>query len=83
MIQLAKAIAFKLGRDVEFDNTLNPSSVAYCSVPLGRFPDAAYEMKKANALLAGEWASDETPFGRGFGVYACFRWGGEYLIVRC
>ncbi len=39
-------------------------------------------MKMAYALLAAEWATDETPFGRGFGIYACYRWGSEYLIVK-
>lgn len=82
MIHLTKALTFKLGNALTFDNSLNPSQITYCSVPLGLFSDAAREMQNANAMLAAEWATDETLFGRGYSVYACYRWGGEYLIVR-
>ena len=39
-------------------------------------------LKKAYALLAAEWATDETPYVRGYGIYACYRYGSEYLIVK-
>lgn len=55
---------------------------ATCVVPSGRFAEAAKVMKKEYALLAAEWAVDETLFGKGFAVYACYRWGVEYLIVK-
>jgi Ni,Fe-hydrogenase III large subunit/Ni,Fe-hydrogenase III component G len=60
----------------------HPSSVAFCIVPREKFVDAARAMKKNYALLAAEWATDETPFGRGYGIFACYRWGAEYLIVK-
>jgi Ni,Fe-hydrogenase III component G len=40
-------------------------------------------MKYAEARLVAEWASDETCFGRGFGIYACYNNGTEYLVVTC
>jgi Ni,Fe-hydrogenase III large subunit len=39
-------------------------------------------LKKEDALLAAEWATDETLFSRGFGIYACYRKDSEYLIVK-
>jgi Ni,Fe-hydrogenase III large subunit len=82
MIHLTKALAAALDNDFVFDDTLGPSSVTCCVVPLGRFGDAAPAMARAYALLAAEWAADETPFGRGYGIYACYRLGREYLVVR-
>jgi Ni,Fe-hydrogenase III large subunit/Ni,Fe-hydrogenase III component G len=51
-------------------------------VPRERFAEAAKALKKAYALLAAEWAADETPFGRGFGIFACYRRESEYLILK-
>jgi Ni,Fe-hydrogenase III large subunit/Ni,Fe-hydrogenase III component G len=61
---------------------LQPSSVAAFVVPRERFAEAAKALKKEYALLAAEWAADETPFKRGFGIYACYRKESEYLIVK-
>lgn len=58
-----------------------PVSVPACSIPRERFAEAARLMKRAGALLAAEWVSDETLLSRGFGVYACYRREAEYLIV--
>ncbi|GAB4482665.1 MAG: NADH-quinone oxidoreductase subunit C [Thermodesulfovibrionales bacterium] len=79
---LRNALTAAFGPDARFDDVQKPSTVNYCVVPVDRFSEAARVLKKAYALLAAEWASDETVFGRGFGVYACYRWGAEYLIVK-
>jgi Ni,Fe-hydrogenase III large subunit/Ni,Fe-hydrogenase III component G len=82
MNKLKDAISSALGADVVFREDVCPSSVVSCLVPREKFVEAARSLKKAFALLAAEWATDESPFGRGFGVYACYRWGAEYLIVK-
>lgn len=82
MSMLADALLSTLGTDVRFDVRQYPSSVICCTIPREKFTEAAGTLKKAYALLAAEWASDETRFGRGFSVFACYRWGKEYLIVR-
>ena len=40
-------------------------------------------MNYLDARLVAEWAADETPLGRGFGIYACYNLGTEFLIVKC
>ncbi len=40
-------------------------------------------MKYAAARLVAEWATDETLLGRGFGIYACYNKGTEFLVVKC
>ena len=82
MSTLVQALSSVLGEDVHFDKVQRPSSVICCTVPRERFAEAAGTLKKAYALLAAEWSSDETLFGRGFSVFACYRWAMEYLIVR-
>ncbi|HET6513973.1 MAG TPA: NADH-quinone oxidoreductase subunit C [Thermodesulfovibrionales bacterium] len=82
MSMLTDALTASLENDVRFENWQHPSSVVCCTVPVERFAEAAKVLKKAYALLAAEWTTDEIPFGRGFGVFACYRWGSEYLIVR-
>ena len=79
---LADALTSALGAELQFDERQRPSSVICCSLSREKFAEAAKILKKAYALLAAEWATDETSFGRGFAVYACYRWGREYLIVR-
>src|SRR3990167_1110784 len=51
-------------------------------IPREHFAEIAKVMKTAGARLAAEWATDETPFGRGFGIYACYAKDSEYLIVK-
>lgn len=82
MSALVDALFSVLGSDVRLDGRQYPSSVICCTVPRERFAEAAGTLKKGYALLAAEWAADETPSGRGFGVFACYRWGKEYLIVK-
>ena len=82
MSMLADALTAAFGSDVRFDGRQSPSSVICCTVPREKFAEAAKVLKTAYALLAAEWAADETRFGRGFSVFACYRWGKEYLIVR-
>lgn len=79
---LQNALLSGLEADIRFTANQYPSTVISCVVPREKFVEAARLLKKAYALLAAEWATDETPFGRGFGIYACFRWGSEYLIVK-
>ena len=82
MIRLKNLVMNVLGADAREDDTLAPSTVMSLVVPRKRFPEAARALKKEYALLAAEWAADETPFGRGYGIYACFRREQEYLVIR-
>ncbi|MGE5895045.1 MAG: NADH-quinone oxidoreductase subunit C [bacterium] len=83
MSMLSDALRIHLGDDVQFiEGHQYPASVMYCVVPREKFTDAARAMKNTYALLAAEWATDETAYNRGFGVFACYRWGSEYLIVK-
>jgi Ni,Fe-hydrogenase III large subunit/Ni,Fe-hydrogenase III component G len=79
---LTDALTAALGTTVQFYKRQYPTSVISCTVPRDKFGRAAVTLKKAYALLAAEWATDETPFGGGFAVFACYRFGNEYLIVR-
>ncbi len=82
MIRLKNIVLNMLGADAREDDTLAPSSVMSLQVPRERFAEAAKALKKEYALLAAEWASDETPLGRGYGIYACYRREQEYLVLR-
>jgi Ni,Fe-hydrogenase III large subunit/Ni,Fe-hydrogenase III component G len=82
MSMLRDAMVSVFKEQGRFESNQCPSTVALFVVPRDRFDEAARVMKTAYALLAAEWATDETAFGRGYGVFACYRWGGEYLIVR-
>ncbi|MBI5676678.1 MAG: NADH-quinone oxidoreductase subunit C [Nitrospirae bacterium] len=82
MSVLIDAITPVLGAEFRRDEGLHPSSIPSCIVSREKFAETAKAMKSVHALLAAEWASDETLFGRGFGIYACYRWGAEYLIIK-
>jgi Ni,Fe-hydrogenase III large subunit/Ni,Fe-hydrogenase III component G len=83
MSMLRDALRIDLGPDIPFiEGRQYPERVSYCVVPREKFKDAARAMKNVYALLAAEWSADETPYGRGFGIFACYRWGTEYLIVK-
>ena len=82
MIRLKNLVMNVLGEDAKEDDSLAPSSVMSLVVPRGRFAETARVLKKEYALLAGEWASDETLMGSGFGIYACYRREQEYLVVK-
>jgi Ni,Fe-hydrogenase III large subunit/Ni,Fe-hydrogenase III component G len=60
-----------------------PADIPVYLVPLDRFNEAARTMRYAEARLVAEWASDETPFGRGFGIYALYNRDNEFLAVKC
>jgi len=79
---LADPLINAFGTELQFDSRQSPSKVICCVLPREKFAEAAKVLKKSYALLAAEWAADETLMGRGFCVYACYRWGREYLIVR-
>lgn len=77
---LKDAITSALGAEVKFvDGYQNPSSVMFCEVSKEKFADAAKAMKKSYAFLAAEWAAEESGV---FGIYACYRWRDEYLIIK-
>lgn len=79
---LKEALISVFSSEARFDESQHSASVTACVVPRDRFSEAAKVMKKSYALLAAEWATDETAFNRDYGVFACYRWGGEYLIVK-
>lgn len=80
MSMLKDALQAALGDNVTFrDGYQRPQSVVFCTVPKDKFSEAAKAMKKVYAFLVAEWATDETPW---FGIFACYRWGSEYLIVK-
>src|SRR3972149_3619829 len=64
------------------DESQYPATVPLYQFPRERFTEAAKAMKTSGARLVAEWAADETPFGRGFGIYACYAKDSEYLIVK-
>ncbi|TAL24399.1 MAG: hypothetical protein EPN94_07380 [Nitrospirae bacterium] len=80
--KLRDIIAALFGSDAKKEEGQYPLSVLTYILPREKFADAARALKKAYALLAAEWATDETSFGRGFGIFACYRKGSEYLIVK-
>jgi Ni,Fe-hydrogenase III large subunit/Ni,Fe-hydrogenase III component G len=82
MIRLKNLIMNLFRPDAKDDDTLAPSSVMALTIPRHQFAEAAKALKREYALLAAEWASDETALGRGFGIYACFRREQEYLVIR-
>src|SRR5512136_789274 len=82
MAKLKDIVISAFNADAKEDGSLSPSDVAMLVVPRQRFAEAARALKKEYALLAAEWAADETSFGRGFGIYSCFRKENEYLIVK-
>ena len=82
MIRLKNIIINIFGADAKEDDNLAPSSVMSLIVPRTRFAEAGKVLKREYALLAAEWATDETAFGRGFGIYACYRREEEYLVIK-
>jgi Ni,Fe-hydrogenase III large subunit/Ni,Fe-hydrogenase III component G len=82
MSKLKETILSTFAADAKQDEGQHPSSVATVLVPRERFAEAAKALKKEYALLAAEWATDESPFGRGFGIFACYRHESEYVIVK-
>lgn len=71
-----------IGIEARFDEGQYPKDVPACIVPRERFAEVAKTMKSAGVRLVAEWATDESPFGRGFGIYACYAKDSEYLIIK-
>ncbi len=67
---------------VEPDKSQYPEDIPSCLVDREAFRDVAKAMKAGKARLVAEWATDETLFARGFGIYACYEKNGEYLIIK-
>src|SRR3990172_6240155 len=82
MITLNNIITSTLGTAVIQDTNQYPSSVPLYQISRERFAEIAKAMKTAGARLVAEWATDETPFGRGSGIYACYAKDSEYLIIK-
>jgi len=82
MGNLRETILVAFGADAKQVEGQYPASITTFLVPRERFAEAAKALKKEYALLAAEWAADETTFGRGYGIYACYRHETEYLIVK-
>ena len=82
MNKLEDAIISLFGSDEVMDEGQYPKSITSFTVTSDRFIDAARALKKADARLVAEWATDERNFGKGFGIYTCYNKDAEYLIVR-
>jgi hypothetical protein len=68
MGRLTEILLSTLGADATVVEGHYPSSIATFLVPRKRFAETAKALKKGYALLAAEWATDETLFERGFGI---------------
>jgi Ni,Fe-hydrogenase III large subunit/Ni,Fe-hydrogenase III component G len=82
MSKLKDTLLSTFGPDAKPTEGQFPLSVTAIIIPRQRFAEAAKVLRKEYALLAAEWATDETVFGRGFGIYACYRKESEYFIVK-
>ncbi|MBI5562059.1 MAG: NADH-quinone oxidoreductase subunit C [Deltaproteobacteria bacterium] len=82
-MSLRDALIEALGADAAPNAGQYPASVPLFEAPKARFAEAAAVLKAREARLVAEWATDETPFGRGFGVWALYNAGDEYLTVKC
>jgi Ni,Fe-hydrogenase III large subunit/Ni,Fe-hydrogenase III component G len=83
MSELCERLISQLGADAVPVDSLHPAEVRVFQVPRQLFNEAARTMKYAEARLVAEWAADETLLGRGYGIYACFNKGTEFLVVKC
>jgi Ni,Fe-hydrogenase III large subunit/Ni,Fe-hydrogenase III component G len=71
-----------IGIETKLDEKQYPVDIPAYLIAREAFRDVAKAMKANGARLAAEWAADETLFARGFGIYACYEKGGEYLIIK-
>jgi Ni,Fe-hydrogenase III large subunit/Ni,Fe-hydrogenase III component G len=83
MNALYERLVAQLGKDAVPRDGLRPVDVPVIRVPRELFYEAARTMKYAESRLVAEWASDETGLGRGYGIYACYNKGTEFLVVTC
>ncbi|MBI5875571.1 MAG: NADH-quinone oxidoreductase subunit C [Deltaproteobacteria bacterium] len=82
MTTLNDTITSTFGGDAKQDTNQYPAGVPAYHVPREWFVNVAKVMKAADARLVAEWATDESPLGRGFGIYACYAKDSEYLIIK-
>ncbi len=61
---------------------LYPADIPLFCLVREQFNEAARSMKYVEARLVAEWVADETPLGRGYGIYACYHKGTEFLLVK-
>jgi Ni,Fe-hydrogenase III large subunit/Ni,Fe-hydrogenase III component G len=80
--RLLRLLKGAFGDELRVDKRQLPLAVAACTLPRARFAEAAATLKAAHALLVAEWATDESAFGRGFGVFACYRWAKDCVVVK-
>lgn len=52
------------------------------AVKADMFAEIAKAFKEANFRLAAEWASDESLLGKGFGLYAAYVGGADYIVIK-
>lgn len=83
MSTLHERIAAQLGAAAVPGDCHYPAAIPLFLVPRDQFNEAARTMKYAEARLVAEWASDETHFGRGFGIHALYNRDNEFLVVKC
>ncbi|MBF0516998.1 MAG: NADH-quinone oxidoreductase subunit C [Nitrospirae bacterium] len=81
MKRLEDTLVAVFGSDATRDENINPVT---CCVPAQRFAEAAGILKESSAFLCAQWTTDDTLADShgGFSVYACFREGAQYLIVK-
>ena len=72
MTTLNNTFTHAFGLDATQDTSQYPSAVPTYQIPRERFAEIAKTVKTAGVRLVAEWATDESPFGRGFGIYACY-----------
>jgi Ni,Fe-hydrogenase III large subunit/Ni,Fe-hydrogenase III component G len=82
MSTLRNRLIEQLGPPAELLAGCYPADIPLIRVPREQFAEAARTMKYAEARLVAEWGSDETLLGRGFGIYACYQRGTEFLLVK-
>jgi Ni,Fe-hydrogenase III large subunit/Ni,Fe-hydrogenase III component G len=80
--RLLDVLTAAIGAEARADARQRPGPVVACTLPRGRFADAAAVLKAAHAMLVAEWATDESAFGGGFAVFACYRWARDCVVVR-
>lgn len=83
MNALCERLSAQLGENAVLLDDLRPADVPLLLVPREQFNEAARTMKYQEARLVAEWASDETMLAGGYGIYACFSKGADFLVVKC
>lgn len=62
---------------------LRPAMVRFFELTVERFAEAGAIIKAADGRLVAEWATDESAFGRGFGIWALYNKGTETALIKC